>query len=761
MQPATSQSALRRAATLIAITLLVPLLLAGAAHWQDRRASQAVAALQQEQATLQHELARLEEYAARNPRGAVRMEGRSYTAELAASWARHRQTKLEGTLAIADYRAMLPPVARGMALAAAALGGFGLLAALLLGRLGRASRAWLLTAFGLVRRALPLHMGAQLLLLTGALLLLLGYEIAGLWGEGQVGRGEIWLAIMAGMLGLGALTMLGRALRQLRTALALFEPEPLPLIGRCLDETAAPGLWRELRGLATRSGAALPDQLVLGLTDGFFVTSGEILLQPEQRRLRGRTLHVPLPLLAALDRAEALSIIGHELGHFSGADTEYSRRFAPIYAGVARSLDAVAQHQADNLSLLTRPALMLGEFVMRQFDHAVHHWSRQREFAADGVGAWLTSPQAAASALLRSAALAQPLHDALVQAVQAGPEAAPDLLAATLERVPATALDEPLRHLEERQPHPTDTHPPASQRLAALGEAPSPALLARAARPLAAADSPLAAWFADPQAVALAASADLRRDIAREEAAMAGMLRATAEAVQEGERPLHPNTRRAGQVLLAIAALMLLGGGGIAGYLALYAPQVERAAWIATVGVLPALGLMLGLTGWLQLRRARHPFLLLSPEGFAHPAMIAPVPWRDLADLQVSQAQYSLVTEFRLHRGRPMPQLRRKTARLRIDIPAKRVTLHSTAPQGLRPQAYLELLLTYWHAALARDELAGLAVAGAQEPATPPGQDDPDATLRQPVPAASGAAPGPWGAGGPLPPPSAPPPAAP
>ncbi|EFH09263.1 M48 family metallopeptidase, partial [Teichococcus cervicalis] len=304
------------------------------------------------------------------------------------------------------------------------------LAALLLGRLGRASRAWLLAAFGLVRRALPLHMAAQLLLLTGALLLVLAYEIGGLWQAEQIGRGEVWLAVMAGMLGIGALVALARSLRQLRTALGLFEPEPLPLIGRCVDAAAAPGLWRELHRLSDRAGAAPPDQLVLGLTDGFFVTSGEILLQPEQRRLRGRTLHVPLPLLAALDREEALSIIGHELGHFSGADTEYSRRFAPIYAGVARSLEAVAQAQAGHPSLLTRPALMLGEFVMRQFDHAVHHWSRQREFAADGVGAWLTSPQAAASALLRSTALGQPLQEALVQAVQAGAAAEPDLLAA-------------------------------------------------------------------------------------------------------------------------------------------------------------------------------------------------------------------------------------------------------------------------------------------------------------------------------------------
>ncbi|MDQ1077877.1 M48 family metallopeptidase [Pseudoroseomonas cervicalis] len=734
-------SGILRGAKLLAITVLLPLLLAGIGHWQGQRAIEARDALRSEQAAMQQELARLQDYAARNPRGTVRMDGRSYAAPLAIGMLQGRQDSLAGVVTVAEYRSLLPPATQAMALAAAALSALGLLAALLLGRLGRASRAWLLTAFGIVRRALPFHMALQLLLLTGAVLAAMGFEVAGIWHQGRLGQGEVKLAVWAGLLGLGALVMLVQALRQLRTALTLFTPEPLPLLGRCVDEGAAPGLWRDLRGLAGRAGAAVPDQLVLGLTDGFFVTSGEILLLPEQRRLRGRTLHVPLPLLASLDREEALAIIGHELGHFCGEDTEYSRRFVPIYAGVARSLEAVAQHQSGSFGLLTRPALMLGEFVMRQFDHAVHHWSRQREFAADGVGAWLSTPQAAASALLRSGALAAPLNQGLARAVEAGPAAAPDLLAATLQHAEAAGPGDPLEHLEERQPHPTDTHPPTSQRLAALGEAVTPALLARATRPVQPAASPLAAWFADPAGLARALSADLRQDIAREEEAMAGVLRAAAEAVQAGERPLYPGTRRLGLFFLGLAALALLGGLGTAAYLALQFPGVERAAWIATLGVLPILAAILGLTGWLQLRRARHAFLVLSPEGFSHPALAAPVPWRDLADIAVTQAQMNLITEFRLHRGRPMPQLREKRRVLRIDLPAKRITLLSPAAEGLKPQAYLDLLMTYWHAALAREELAereAAAAAVAPEPAL--AEEDPDATLRQTAPPA-----GPWG----------------
>ncbi|WP_419539255.1 M48 family metalloprotease [Methylorubrum populi] len=101
---------------------------------------------------------------------------------------------------------------------------------------------------------------------------------------------------------------------------------------------------------------------------------------------------------------ETAAIIAHELAHYAGGDTAYSQRFLPIYAGVGRSLDAVAEGERGSLGLF-RPSLRLGLFVMERFHLAVRHWSRAREFAADAAGAAATSAEAAARALLRYGAV--------------------------------------------------------------------------------------------------------------------------------------------------------------------------------------------------------------------------------------------------------------------------------------------------------------------------------------------------------------------
>ncbi|MFD2022059.1 M48 family metalloprotease [Pseudocitrobacter faecalis] len=46
-------------------------------------------------------------------------------------------------------------------------------------------------------------------------------------------------------------------------------------------------------------------------------------------RLTGNTLYLPLTYLSLLNEAEIAAVVGHELGHFTGEDTQYSLRFAP------------------------------------------------------------------------------------------------------------------------------------------------------------------------------------------------------------------------------------------------------------------------------------------------------------------------------------------------------------------------------------------------------------------------------------------------
>ena len=249
---------------------------------------------------------------------------------------------------------------------------------------------------------------------------------------------------------------------QLKRTVAAFTPDPLPIDGRLVAPQEAPGLWALLHELGARLGSLRPDNVVVGLTGGFFVSSGPKRLRPSGTTLSGRTLYLPLPVLELLRADEVAAVVAHELAHFSGGDTEWSQRFLPIYAGVERSLDAVATAATGTAgapSPLVSPSLRLGRFAMDRFHHAVRHWSRLREFAADAAGAGVTSADASARALLRVSAMQPRIDEVLSAAARAPDEAAADLVAAILDQAAGRGLDDPAAHLEDEQPHPTDTHP--------------------------------------------------------------------------------------------------------------------------------------------------------------------------------------------------------------------------------------------------------------------------------------------------------------
>lgn len=104
--------------------------------------------------------------------------------------------------------------------------------------------------------------------------------------------------------------------------------------------------------------------------------------------------------MALLDEAETAAVIGHELGHFTGDDTQYSLRFLPLYAGIQNSLGHIANN-AQGVSwldsLVLRPSLDMGVWFLQTFHETVSHWSRIREHAADEREATVSSPAAFAS----------------------------------------------------------------------------------------------------------------------------------------------------------------------------------------------------------------------------------------------------------------------------------------------------------------------------------------------------------------------------
>ena len=340
-----------------------------------------------------------------------RRNGQLYGGPYAVEKAREALDDAGTAIEISRWRRVLPPITITCAgltglLSLLVLAGAGVLA-----RAGRASRDALIRGFSVLHRVMPPLLCVQVVLIATCSVTVVAFETMAILEVGDFSSGSLKVLGVAVVLIGASLWTAIKAVLQLRRTAALFTPDPMIVLGRLVTPDAAPGLWRMLDDLAERLGALRPDNVVVGLTGGFFVSSGPKLLRPGDISLTGRTLYLPLPHLPLLRADELGAIIGHELAHFSGSDTEYSLRFLPIYHGVERSLDAVVAAgttSAGSLSLLTRPSLRLGLFAMERFHHTVRHWSRLREFAADAAGAHVTTTDAAARALLRTGRYREP-----------------------------------------------------------------------------------------------------------------------------------------------------------------------------------------------------------------------------------------------------------------------------------------------------------------------------------------------------------------
>ncbi|MBV4542436.1 M48 family metallopeptidase [Pseudomonas vlassakiae] len=321
-------------------------------------------------------------------------------------------------------------------------------------------------------RVLGRWLSAYMGLLAGSLCLVLLYETsAGLSHAAQGG-----LTVLVVVLPLASvLAVCLRTLWRMRQQWPRMGASEASFLGRELVRQEAAALWQWVEGLAAHLQAPLPDHIVVGIDQGFFVTSVPIVLQPGQSVLSGRTLYLSLPCLNVLSQQEAAAIIGHELGHFRSRDTEQgseiNARFSLMCAQFSAMVDAERA-----VDWVARPVVwMAGEFL-HHFQVAVHHWGRAQELLADRAGAEVHGPKLFVQALLRAIALGR-MVDALL--LERGGEGLLAALARHLQHVPLH-LDEDVLGLT--MPHPFDTHPPIAARLDNLDVMLDAALLQAAMR---------------------------------------------------------------------------------------------------------------------------------------------------------------------------------------------------------------------------------------------------------------------------------------
>jgi Zn-dependent protease with chaperone function len=690
----------------VLIIIGLPLLLIALSLWQIQRTPN-TADYPKNIADLQAAIEQLEMLSrTKGPTAFVQLDdGKSYSVNLALPAALQEKARLENSMFWeGTVAATLARAGFFIAIATTLFGCLFLLRIRIMGRKALKSREDLLKTFQSGQRLLPWSLALLASLLFAAMICAISYEVLRLFfSSDHLSRGEQKLMIGGAIFAVSLVYIGFKAIWNLiTTSRAVFEREPLMLMGRSVSQQEAPRLWSFINNLADRVKAKIPDSIVVGLNECFFVTENRVRLATGEDLPAGRVLYLPLPYMAFMSKSETAAVIGHELAHFTGDDTEYSLRFSPIYSATVNNL--VAVHSAGEW--IIRPVTMLGEFFLRSFDRAVQHWSRIRELAADQMGAQVANKEAAAAALLRVSVLAPRVDEALASCWREGGKTT-GVLPETRRLIKEKGLDDPKIHLEAHQAHPTDSHPTTSQRLEALGVTVSEALLAHAQ---------------DPRGSQLLLDLGLESEDSGEENSITPVSKAlevefstaaetdkqeTIETLKEmvnlGSEKIDIYEGRAYAILLSI----LTAGSFVISFIVLYTanPETKTIAFASFF----AAGILL-LWGTLRLfKRSRNPAMTLSANGVAFGNLQGVLPWSSIEDYNLQTVEnngfVTITVNIDLANGYE-PILISKKGHAKYKPKKQQLAVKLLGVSGMKSDEFPQVLYTYWQAHLARLELA-------------------------------------------------------
>ena len=337
-----------------------------------------------------------------------------------------------------------------------------LLAIKIAGTVSRGSRTLLLLLF-----APGLHL--TMLTLSALMILHAALAISAIYYGESALIGRIHVGIIFG-LGIGALF---GVFAMIRAQFSTFTKATTTVLGNTLESGRHPKIWKFVSELANTMGAQRPDAIVAGLEPNFYVTEANIVCL--DGKLKGRTMYVSIPLCRILGLDEMRAVLGHELGHYKGLDTRFSRRFYPIYRGATQGLLNIASGFSEKGGVseaILLPAFATMAYFLNSFSESEKKISRERELAADNEAARADGARNLAIALVKVHAFSSAWLVIVEGMKQALGEGKVFINASSLfaDIVGKMEKNEALGSVSEEGPvHPTDTHPPLSERLKNLG----------------------------------------------------------------------------------------------------------------------------------------------------------------------------------------------------------------------------------------------------------------------------------------------------
>ncbi|EOW6720602.1 M48 family metallopeptidase [Cronobacter dublinensis] len=578
---------------------------------------------------------------------------------------------------------------------------------------GQRSQGALLNAFYLCRFLLPFIMAAQLLVAPVYQLCILLYEMVWATAHFELHLQPAKVVLFLFIVAAAVLWVFWQILKVTAKCFALFRPVPKPVMGHHVSRREAPALWQAVDALARGPGAVVPENIVVGLTDNFYVTASPLLLNTGET-VTGQTLYFPLTWAALLSPEEMTAVVGHELGHFSGKDTEFSQRFLPLYDGFSRSLEAL-EPKAGKTSfagvLELRTALYSAHYFLEQFHGMVMHWSQRREHAADKAGAQASSPQALSSALLRIVALSGPVEAYLNEVYQAKVQT-DNVVTSLLAHLSGHPLPDPRDYLEQEISHPYDSHPSSRSRIEALGCSVELSAI-QASRPVTMQSyAHLQTLFADVDGLARALTAHLAGEVAEQRNVWREELNTVVQAAS-GEKAIYSRSRISrGGVLTIVTFLSLL--------IAFHSdrewdyPPGKREFTALILTLVFVYFCWLGVRSVLRYWRAsKEPIMVLTPQSLIFSELTEPVPLSALTSYQFFLTKNDTLIELEYKEGYQPPPLAgsrfrayrhvdKKARQMLLDVSGK---LRDADNKPVSQEQLMELVALYFHAPAAQAEL--------------------------------------------------------
>lgn len=289
-------------------------------------------------------------------------------------------------------------------------------------------------------------------LAQGTLVVALSFWVTAYWFQSYIPK----LIILAAILALAASAAI---------IAAIFKKidDKFEIDGCVIERTPESPLWADLDRICKTVGTAPPDRIIAGIDNNFFVTEHPITVEGKVHT--GRTLYVSLSLLKVLQGSQADAVMAHEMAHFSGNDTLYSRKISPLLNRYEIYLQALSQG-------LALPVFYYLMCFRALFQISLGKLRKQREFRADQIAAQVTSPQDIAQSLLKISAYSEYRHkveqelfdtENVLESVNISHRVATGFNGFAC----AFAKEGKLAELETA--HPFDSHPPTKERWEAVG----------------------------------------------------------------------------------------------------------------------------------------------------------------------------------------------------------------------------------------------------------------------------------------------------